>query len=143
MLVSRESLISPNISAKVNLSAKPFQPVYQGHRWVGFMKQLPKNPVTLPLKKIIKLSYCTVHGNISFSFFCFVENGNKNILLIYSLEQFNQQRLADAEWNTKNTSSAHVSQNSVINSEINQEFLCKTLHITFSHKGANPVNSST
>ena len=37
-----------NISAKTNLSTKPFYPAYQGPRWVSFIK-MPKNIVTLPL----------------------------------------------------------------------------------------------
>ena len=40
-----------NISAKTNLSAKPFLPVYQGPRWVSFIeKKNIKNLVTLLLK---------------------------------------------------------------------------------------------
>ena len=37
-LSQRKDTYFANISEKTNLSAKPFQPVYQGPRWVQFMK---------------------------------------------------------------------------------------------------------
>ena len=52
-----------NISAKTNLSAKPFQPVNQGLRWARFRKKKePENLALLPLSVIHqKRIYSTVH----------------------------------------------------------------------------------
>ena len=57
--VAESLTASWNIFAKTNILSKPFQTVYQGPRWVQFMKKRKKSRDTATLR--ISLSFCSAN----------------------------------------------------------------------------------